>query len=288
MKAQWGGATTFYVRLIAGILGATLFVLGVGYAVGLRTPQLQISQVSPMRIPSGSPDTLIDIFTFDAAMVRAVTLNGREIPITHAGKFEINGMIPSNLLSKPGHLRMVLEPYGKATFEPVDIVVFPRLHQADLALRSSQSAVRTDEKFDLTISITNRSSYALYVAKQIEPFIDGGPASMYSLEVRSEAVPIFYVPKRVSVTAGSFFAKTPEAYAAAGLLIRLEPSGSHARTISATMGDLTHGLFSESVPEGRYIIRAYYAGAKLALEGFETSVSDEQIYSNEVTITVKN
>src|SRR5438132_3967334 len=275
-----------YTSLVAQTLFA-LSLITVGLGMKHLPTGLEMLEVYPARIPAGSPETLIDIFSFNLADVQTAKVNGISLPFARVGNFQISAMISSDLIRESGHLTMILETSpGKSPFEPVDIEVFPRKHAAELTIQVSKSTVTSDETFSLSLTVTNRSPYALYFARQIEPFVSGGPSSMYSLEIRPLSSRVFYVPKRVSVTAGALVAKTADEYAAAGLLIRLEPGQTHSRSLNLKVADLTQGLFSGTVPSGTYVIRALYAGVELPLKTAQTSVLDERLYSNQVQLNV--
>ena len=246
---------------------------------------LESLDVYPVRIPAGSPETLINIFGFSLARVGVVKVNGTPVQFAHVGQVQISAMIVSDLLKEPGRLAMVLETAeGKRLFESVDIEVFSRKHLAELTVEASKTTLKFDETFSLSLMLTNRSSYGLYFARNIEAFVSGG---VYSLEVRPLSAAVFHVPKRISISGESFLAKTAEEYAAAGLLIRLEPSQSYTATVNLKVTDLMQGLFPETaIPPGTYIVRAVYAGVTLPLKTAQTSVSDEPLYSNQIELMI--
>src|SRR5438128_365218 len=103
------------VRLVFGLL----FALAIVFPMQHRAAGLQELEVFPLRVPAGSPETLIHIFGFDFSDVRAVKLNGMAVPFATVGKVEINAMIPPDLIKQPGILIATLErSAGVSAFEP--------------------------------------------------------------------------------------------------------------------------------------------------------------------------
>jgi hypothetical protein len=269
---------------------------GIGAVGQVPIPQLaSYRPVWPSELPTGSPDTTLQISGSGFTQDSVIQVNGQDIPTDHITASRIGGtelllraMIPQSWLRVPRSLEIrVLNPYGGASL-PIEVQVKSRRQPAKMEIEFSQTTVGQKDQLEVTVHVANQGNVGFLLPKKIAPFIGGNMLdSSYHFETKRPNDVTFANTGIANLDGEWSKNPTEDQLLQSGQAVLVAPGETYSDEVRFLVDNLRRVGNQPPLLPGQYVVRMRFDPRFVpGADEFRIKFLSEPLLSNSVVLTV--